>query len=44
MADPNRIIDGAKAMRDFQKEIGTLKIDVDVDALIDTGFYDAVVD
>ncbi len=42
VADPNSIIEGAKRMRDFQKEIGTLKVDVDVDALIETKFFDAL--
>jgi len=42
VADPNSIIEGAKRMRDFQKEIGTLKVDVNVDALIETKFYDAL--
>jgi NitT/TauT family transport system substrate-binding protein len=42
VADPNSIIEGAKRMRDFQKEIGTLKVNVDVDALIETKFFDAL--
>jgi NitT/TauT family transport system substrate-binding protein len=42
VADPNKIIEGTKAMRDFQKEIGTLKVDVDIDALISTEFYDKI--
>jgi NitT/TauT family transport system substrate-binding protein len=42
VADPNRIIEGTKRMRDFQKEIGTLKVDVDVDTLISTEFYDKI--
>lgn len=42
VADPNEIIDSTKVMRDFQLELGTLKKSVDVDALFDTRFYDAL--
>jgi NitT/TauT family transport system substrate-binding protein len=42
IADPNSIIEGTKRMRDFQKEIGTLKVNVNVDALIETKFFDAL--
>lgn len=42
VADPNFIIAGTTAMRDFQDEIGTLKAKVDVDELFDTSFYDAL--
>jgi NitT/TauT family transport system substrate-binding protein len=41
VADPKKIIEGTRAMRDFQKELGTLKEAVDVDALIDTQYYPA---
>ncbi|MAU96519.1 MAG: ABC transporter substrate-binding protein [Fulvimarina sp.] len=40
VADPNKIVDGTIAMRDFQKAEGTLREDVDVEKLIDTSFYD----
>ncbi|KAB7623902.1 ABC transporter substrate-binding protein [Alkalilimnicola sp. S0819] len=39
-ADPNSIIEGTRRMRDFQAELGTLKVDVDLEALFDTRFYD----
>ncbi|NVK41061.1 MAG: ABC transporter substrate-binding protein [Oceanospirillaceae bacterium] len=39
-ADPNAIVDGTREMRDFQAELGTLKAEVDLDALFDTRFYD----
>lgn len=42
VADPNFIVDGTRVMRDFQKELGTLKQPVDLDALFDTSFYDAI--
>lgn len=38
--DPRRIIEGTRAMRDFQAEVGTLKADVDLDQLFDTRFYE----
>ena len=42
VADPNRIIDGTRRMRDFQQAKGTLGADTDIDALFDTRFYDAI--
>jgi len=39
VADPKKIIEGTRAMRDFQKELGTLKEAVDVEALINTQYY-----
>lgn len=39
-ADPHAIIDGTRRMQAFQKEMGTLKADTDIDALIETRFYD----
>lgn len=39
-ADPNAIIDGTRTMRDFQAQLGTLKVDVDLATLFDTRFYD----
>ena len=42
MADPHRIIDATKRMYDFQREQGTLTGDLDIDALFDTSFFDAV--
>ncbi|MFP8967666.1 ABC transporter substrate-binding protein [Pokkaliibacter sp. CJK22405] len=41
-ADPNAIIDGTREMRDFQKAQGTLKVDLDLNTLFDTSFYDKV--
>lgn len=41
-ADPNFILGGTRVMHDFQEEIGTLKAPVDLDALFDTSFYDAL--
>ena len=42
VADPNFIVAGTTAMRDFQAEIGTLKAKVNVDELFDTSFYDSL--
>ncbi|MEO1020836.1 MAG: ABC transporter substrate-binding protein, partial [Pseudomonadota bacterium] len=42
VADPNFIRDGATTMRDFQAETGTLGDAVDLDALFETRFYDAL--
>lgn len=42
-ADPHAIIDGTRRLQAFQKELGTLKADTDIDALIDTRFYDRAV-
>jgi NitT/TauT family transport system substrate-binding protein len=42
VADPNFIIQGTRAMHDFQAELGTLKQEVDIDALFDTSFYDRI--
>ena len=39
VADPNFIIDGTRAMRDFQAELGTLKAKVEINDLIDPSFY-----
>lgn len=39
-ADPNSIIDGTRVMRDFQSELGSLNVEVDLDSLFDTRFYD----
>ncbi len=39
VADPNFIIDGTRAMRDFQAELGTLKAKVEIEDLIDPSFY-----
>jgi NitT/TauT family transport system substrate-binding protein len=39
VADPDFIVSGTTAMRDFQAEIGTLKAKVDLDALFDPSFY-----
>ncbi len=43
IADPHAILDATRVMATFQAELGTLKKAVDVDALFDTSFYDAVV-
>ncbi|GAA0785321.1 ABC transporter substrate-binding protein [Marinobacterium sediminicola] len=40
--DPRLIVEGARNMRDFQAEIGTLKADVDLDQLFDTRFYQSL--
>lgn len=42
VADPKRIIEGTRRMRDFQLEMGTLKDKLDIDALFATRFYDAL--
>ncbi len=42
VSDPAEIIEGATAMRDFQAEIGTLAAEVDIGALIETRFHDAL--
>lgn len=42
VVDPKQIIEGTIRMRDLQKTLGTLKKDVDVDALILTSFYDSL--
>ena len=41
-ADPNSIIDGTRIMRDFQTELG-LNVEVDLDSLFDTSFYDELI-
>ena len=41
-ADPNSIIDGTRTMRDFQTELG-LNVEVDLDSLFDTSFYDELI-
>ncbi|PSL10943.1 NitT/TauT family transport system substrate-binding protein [Marinobacterium halophilum] len=40
--DPRQIIDGTRAMHDFQAELGTLKADVDLDQLFNTRFYETL--
>lgn len=42
VADPNFILEGTRTMHDFQAEIGTLKAKIDINALFDTSFYDAL--
>lgn len=42
VADPNAIVEGTRAMRDFQEEIGTLAAPVDLSALFETRFHDAL--
>lgn len=42
VADPNFIREGAATMRDFQTEVGTLRDPVDLDALFETRFYEAL--
>ena len=42
VADPASILEGTARMRDFQAELGTLEEDVDVDALIETRFFENV--
>jgi len=42
VADPNGIIEGTRRMRDFQRQLGTVDTDADIDALFDTRFYDAL--
>ena len=42
VADPHRIVDATKRMYNFQREQGTLNGDLDIDALFDTSFFDAV--
>ena len=42
VADPGRIVAATKVMHDFQSEIGTLKQPVDLEALFETRFYDAL--
>jgi len=42
VADPNYILDGTQVMHDFQAEIGTLKVPVDINELFDTQFYDGL--
>lgn len=41
VADPSKIIDGTRAMRDFQQELGSLKVKVDINQLFATQFYRA---
>lgn len=40
VADPNAIIEGTREMQAFQKTLGSLSADVDLNALFDTRFYD----
>ncbi len=42
VADPNYILDGTQVMHDFQAEIGTLKVPVEIKDLFDTQFFDAL--
>ncbi len=42
LADPRKIVDGARRMRDFQAEIKTLKAKVRIGELFDTRFYEAL--
>ncbi len=42
VADPNRIVEGTRVMRDFQAEQGTLSQPVDLEALFDLSVYDSV--
>ena len=42
VADPNRIIDGTRRMRDFQADQGTLAAELDIDDLFETRFFDAL--
>ncbi|RBP79074.1 ABC transporter substrate-binding protein [Marinomonas rhizomae] len=42
-ANPNTIIDGTRTMHDFQASQGTLKVNVDLDALFDVRFYNDIV-
>lgn len=39
VSDPAAIVQGTRVMHDFQAEIGTLKVPVDLDALFDLSFY-----
>lgn len=41
LSDPHAIIDATRVMRDFQLDNGTLRQSVDIEALFDTGLYDA---
>ena len=40
VANPHRIVDSTKRMYQFQRDEGTLKAKLDIDALFDTSFYD----
>lgn len=42
VADPDAIREGTRSMRDFQAELGTLKVEVDLDALFDASHYRAL--
>jgi NitT/TauT family transport system substrate-binding protein len=42
VSDPRTIVEGTKAMHDFQLEIGALKEPVPLDALFDSSIYEAV--
>ncbi|MEM7566674.1 MAG: ABC transporter substrate-binding protein [Pseudomonadota bacterium] len=42
VSDPGAIIAGTQVMHDFQAELGTLKATVDLDALFETRFHDAL--
>lgn len=42
VADPNRIVDGTRVMRDFQTEQGTLSQPMDLETLFDLSVYDSV--
>jgi NitT/TauT family transport system substrate-binding protein len=42
VADPNFVVTGSTVMRDFQEEVGTLKVKVDLSKLFGSGFYQAL--
>lgn len=42
VADPDFIVSGTRAMRDFQASVGTLKAKVDLDALFEPRFFRAL--
>jgi sulfonate transport system substrate-binding protein len=42
VSDPHYIVDGTRAMHDFQVKEGTLKGKLEVDGLFDTSFYDSL--
>ncbi len=43
VADPHRIVDSTRRMYQFQRDEGTLKAKLDIEALFDTSFYDQAV-
>ncbi|MBI3513419.1 MAG: ABC transporter substrate-binding protein [Proteobacteria bacterium] len=42
IADPRLIVDSTRLLQDFQQRIGAQPTAIDIDALFDFGFYDAV--